>query len=540
VYESSAPRGGGVPIAAALMIVVAAVGLVARPLLAIDETRYAAVALEMMRRNDWLVPHLNHAAYSHKPPLLFWLVLLGWKVFGVSELWARLVSPICALVALMQVSAVARMLWPHDARTRGWAPVITVSALVWAATGSLLMFDTLLTCASLLAIIGVLYSVESGKRRGVAYIAAGIALGILAKGPVIVLHVLPVALAAPWWATPRDDRRWHRWYLTLSGAIALGVCGALLWAVPAGYRGGPEYQLAIFLGQTAGRLTNSFAHQRPFWWYLPLLPAMLFPWVLWPEAWRALNALRNAPRDRGIRFCLVWSLAALLGFSFISGKQVHYLVPLVPAWALLLSRGLSLREAAPLARPWLVALLLGVLGGTVILAGTTTLADRALWWPHPPVVWPWATVPLIAAVVLVAWQRGRSTRNMAVHSLAFSAAVTLCALQLAAAPALSVPYNTARMSAQVRQAMEAGHRVAMVGKYNGEYDFAGRLYRTPIDSVTPVQAPSWLRVHPHGLLLTYERGRTRPAADSILAQFPFRNGWATLSTALPHAPALPR
>ncbi|MDA0369371.1 MAG: glycosyltransferase family 39 protein, partial [Proteobacteria bacterium] len=72
-------------------VVVAA--LIFRPLLPLDETRYLAVAWEMWRSGDLLVPELNGAFYSHKPPLLFWFINAGWRVFGPSEIWGRLVAP---------------------------------------------------------------------------------------------------------------------------------------------------------------------------------------------------------------------------------------------------------------------------------------------------------------------------------------------------------------------------------------------------------------------------------------------------------------
>ena len=535
VYESSAPRGGGVAVAGALIAAVSITGIVTRPLLAIDETRYAAVALEMLHRGDWLVPHLNGAAYSHKPPLLFWLVIAGWKVFGVSAVWARLVGPFAGIVAMALLDAFARALWPHDARARGWAPVITVSALIWASFGSLLMFDTLLACGALLAVLGVLHAVEHGRSRGVFYVAAGIALGVLAKGPVIFIHVLPVALAAPWWATPVPGRKWTIWYLALLGGVLLGAAGALLWAIPAGAAGGAEYSRAIFLGQTTGRVAQSFAHSRPFWWYLPLLPALLFPWFVWPESWRALGALKTAPRDAGVRFCLVWAVAGLIAFSLVSGKQVHYLLPFTPAVALLLARGLGLREAAPFGRPWLVAAVIALLATVVIVAGTTTLVTRVVWWPHAPIAWWWTMLPIGAAAALVVWQRGRITRNAAVHAMAVSTAVTLCGLQLAVATTATVPYDTAPMAAAVRRALEAGHPVAMIGTYNGEYHFEGRLQDVRIEVIPKDQAAIWLGAHTTGLLLRYDRGRDAPVPAGVVARHPFRNGWASLASGLPSA-----
>ncbi len=536
VYESTAPRGGGLTMATALVALVTVAGLLTRPLLAIDETRYAAVALEMLHRGDWLVPYLNGQPYSHKPPLLFWLILAGWKVAGVSTVWARLVGPLVGVGALALVGALARALWPRDARTRGWAPLVTAGAVLWGVFSSLLMFDTLLAGAALLALLGVVQAAEHGRRRGIAMLAAGITLGILAKGPVIFVHVLPVALLAPWWTTPRAGRRWGIWYLSLAGALLLGAGAALLWAVPAGRAGGEEYQRAIFLGQTTGRIASSFAHGRPLWWYLPLLPLLCFPWFAWPEAWRALRGLRTAPRDAGVRFAVTWALTGVVAFSLLSGKQVHYLLPLIPAGALLLSRGLSLREAAPLARPWLVAIVIAIVASAVlVLAANARLAARLLWWPHGDVAWWWALVPLSAAVMLVAWQRGHATRNTAVHALAASTAVLLAALQLAAATPAAVPYDTAPMAAAVRRAVRAGHPIAMLGTYNGEYHFEGRLQDVHIDVVSVAAVGAWLGTHRDGLLLRYDRGRVVLPLDGLVASHPFRNGWATLSRNRPAA-----
>ena len=525
--------------AALLVALVTITGLFTRPLLAIDETRYAAVALEMLQRGDWLVPHLNGETYSHKPPLLFWLVLAGWKVVGVSEVWARLVAPLAGIVALVLVTSLARALWPHDKRIRRWVPVITAGALGWMSFGSFFMFDTLLACSALLALLGVVQAVEHDRRRGIVMLALGLTLGVLSKGPVILMHVLPAALVAPWWATPRAGRRWSTWYLSLLGGVLLGAAGALCWAIPAGIAGGPAYQHAIFLGQTAGRLTDSFAHRRAFWWYLPLLPALLFPWLAWPEAWRSLGALRRAPREAGVRFCIAWSACGLLAFSLVSGKQLHYLLPFVPALALLLARGLSQREAAHLERPWLAAAVIALLGAAVIVMGIWPPAAAALWWPHDALAWWFALLPVGAAVMLVGWQRGRITRNAALHVLAASSTVLLCGLQLAAARAALVPYDTTPMAAAVKQAIDAGRPVAMLNAYNGEYHFAGRLRGVHIDVLPTADADAWLQSHPTGLLLRYDRGRTPPPMRDIVARHPFRNGWATLAASVPEPEPMP-
>jgi 4-amino-4-deoxy-L-arabinose transferase-like glycosyltransferase len=532
VYESVTPRGGGAVVAGGLMVAVLAVSIATRPLIAIDETRYAAVALEMFQRGDWLVPHLNGEPYSHKPPLLFWLVLVGWKLFGVSELWARAVAPLAGLVALALIGRLARALWPDDARVPLWSPLVAAGSFLWAAYGSLFMFDTLLACGALLALLGVVHSVLRGRRRGALYLILGLAIGLLAKGPVILLHVLPAALTAPWWAPSQSRRHWTWWYLLLIGTIACAAALALLWAIPAGRAGGPEYEHAILYGQTAGRVARSFAHQRSVFWYLPLLPAVLLPWIVWPEAWRAVRALLGAPADNGVRFCAVWAAAGLLGFSLISGKQVHYLLPLIPAPALLLARGLSLRAAAPLTRPWPVAGLLALFAIAIAATAHPAIATRLFWWPHPPLRWYWFVAPLGVAAMLLGWQRGRSTRNSALHVIGASTVVLCCALLFAAGHVATIPYDTSAMAARVRRELAAGRRIATIGAYNGEYHFPARLENVHFESLAYEAAPAWLARHSGALVLTYDIGHTPPQSAGLVAQYPFRNGWITLSSTI--------
>jgi 4-amino-4-deoxy-L-arabinose transferase-like glycosyltransferase len=92
------------------LVVVAALTL--RPILPLDETRYFAVAWEMWRSGDLLVPELNGAFYSHKPPLLFWLINAGWSFFGPVEVWGRIVGPAFGLGAVFLTHQLARLLWP--------------------------------------------------------------------------------------------------------------------------------------------------------------------------------------------------------------------------------------------------------------------------------------------------------------------------------------------------------------------------------------------------------------------------------------------
>src|SRR5690606_32293131 len=121
---------------------------------------------------------------------------------------------------------------------------------------------------------------------------------VLAKGPVVLLHVLPVALLAPWWAREQRPPSWPRWYGGLLLALAVGAAIGLAWAWPAALSGGEAYRQAIFFGQHAGRMGAQAPHAEPWWLYLALLPVMLAPWSLWPRVWRGVRRLARGHRRR--------------------------------------------------------------------------------------------------------------------------------------------------------------------------------------------------------------------------------------------------
>jgi len=316
----NAPRAA-LAFAALLWAACLASGLALRPLLPVDETRYLAVALEMWQRGDFLVPWRNGVPYHHKPPLLFWSMQAGWAV----------------LASLAACAALARLLHPGRPAVAAMAPLALMAFAYFALFGTLTFFDTLVTFFALVGWIGMVLAARGQEARGWTLVALALGLGILAKGPVQLLHLLPVALLAPLWARAAGGSpSWRRWYAGLALAVLAGAAIGLAWAVPAAISGGEEFARKIFLGQHTGRMVRSFQHARPFWWYAPMLLALLFPALWWLAPWRGLRG--GALGEGGMRFVACACLPVLAAFSAISGKQPHYLLPEFALVAILLAR----------------------------------------------------------------------------------------------------------------------------------------------------------------------------------------------------------
>lgn len=511
-----------------LLAALAAVALLARPLIPIDETRYVSAAWEMWQRGNFLVPFKNGEPYSHKPPFMFWMFHAGWALFGVTDWWPRLVLPLFSAGALLLTYPLARRLWPQRPGLGGQAALILASALLWIIFSTSVMFDVILAFWVLLGMHGVLAAAD-GKRRGFVMLGIAIGMGVLTKGPVILLNLLPVTVLAPWW---NPGMKWRRWFGGIVLAVLLGATIALAWAIPAGMAGGEAYRNAIFWGQTADRMVESFAHRRPFWWYVPLLPLLLFPWFVWPAWWKALIHHRREGLDRGSRFCLAWMLPVFVAFCFISGKQPHYLVPLFPAFALLTARLLAGRRDA---RTGLPALLAAALGGTLMLAASGHIAALHGRFAALPLAWPGAVLIALAFVVWMAGRRGVAP----VPNLALLGAAVLALVQLAAKPSIDPLYNIKAMAQTIKQVQDEGRPVVNAARYHAQYQFLGRL-ESPLLELHGAELKRWLAEHPEGYAVIYLKGGQKKL-DAIPARHKqaYRGGAAVLVDARTASGLLP-
>lgn len=494
-----------------LMLLAAA--LLFWPLVPVDETRYLSVAWEMWLHNDFLVPHFNGETYSHKPPLLFWLIHAGWWVLGVNEWWPRLVPALFGLGALFLTRSLARQLWPGQTGIAALAPFILLGTQLWALFTPAVMFDLLLSFWVLAGLYGALRATkdEESPLRGWLITGVAIGFGILTKGPVVLLHILIPLLLAPWWLSGHS-RRWWSWYAGMAGAVLLGAAIALAWALPAAFAGGPEFAKAIFWGQTAGRVSDSFAHARSWWWYLVLLPVLLFPWFVWPTLWRALARLfRRSRLETGVRFCLAWLLPVFFAFALVSGKQAHYLLPLFPAFALLSARALVQYQNRRQC-PWPVAAGLIILAATLfsmpLLQSTLSWAD---WLADLP-QWCALTVALLGVIVLVAPQFRQGAAS--VVPLYFVSLTLTLVLSAGIMRTAAHAYDPRPLAQELAMLEKSGTAIAYVGKYFGQFNFSGRL-QYPLVVISRDELPQWIRDNPDGVVIQVLRDSPPPVATPL-------------------------
>jgi 4-amino-4-deoxy-L-arabinose transferase-like glycosyltransferase len=467
------------------------VGLVlARPLLAIDETRYLAVAWEMHLSGDPFHLTRNFESYAHKPPLLFWLINLIWLATGVSEIAGRLVGPVCAIGALVATGWLARSLWP-DRRGIGLAAMVATGSFpLFMVYGSATMFDALLSLVVVLG-VGAIWRIGQGRSGVMHWAGLGLILGVgvLAKGPVVLVHLLPILVTMRLWAEEPPSLRSGLRGAGIALLVALGLVA--VWLVPALATGDAAFRHELLWTQTVARVTGDLGHGRPFWFLLALVPLIVFPWGWSWRLWAALPG--TVKRDRAALMCVVWVLGATAIFSVVGGKQMHYLLPELPGLGLVVARVLGPTwgrrggSLAPLGLLGLaLALAVAALGGADRHMGAGVVIT-------PPEAWGLAAMCLALAVAGLVLTTGLAHAAMGLG------------LPLVLHLVIVIGGAGSRFETQpIADALapRAGDGIAVFGiPYNADFNFKARM-------VVPVATPgdeaalaAWIRAHPDGWII---------------------------------------
>lgn len=472
-------------------------------------TRSLAVAWEMWDRGSWLVPLFNGEPYSHKTPLLPWLIHAGWLVGGVGDGWPRLLMVLLGSVAIAQVGMLARRLYPQRADVPALA--------AWAMAGFwyyfLFALQVMYELPLAVAVLGGLLALC--RRQGGAWtpwwpgLALAVGFGLLAKGPVALLHLGIPLLAARWWHPgAREDGAAFARKAGLS--VLAGIAMFALWLVPAVALGDPEYRRALLVTQTAGRVRDSFDHAEPWWWYAPMLLALMAPWW-WSRWW--WSQVPMLWRDAGNRFAWIWLLGVVLAFSAISGKNPYYLLPAFPAFAILLALAADARQR------------LGIINPLAVLALATLLLTMPLLAGHIRQPFPKAlltSLPLAGAalvMVAIALWRWRSLPAQAAGLL-----LAMALLHAAFTPLIKAQFDFTPTAKLLGEAQRAGTRLAFLGEYQLQFHFAGRLH-DPVEVVDAAGARVWAQRHPQDLIVVNALDAWRHPGVQPVAQQRWRTRW---------------
>jgi 4-amino-4-deoxy-L-arabinose transferase-like glycosyltransferase len=340
------------------------------------DATHAEAAREMVMRGDYVTLHVNGVRYLEKAPLMYWLVALCYRVFGVNEFAARLPTIIAVLL-----SAALAMAWAQ--RAFGARASVYAGLFVPTTTGFYLFTRILLPEAILsLLIAASLYFFLTGLQDASRWRwysgYACIALAVLTKGLVALVFVGAASLS--FLLLSGEWRRWREFHLASGSALLILI--AAPWHLLAGYRNQGFFWFYFvnehflrFLGKRYPKDYNKLP--ATLYWSLHL--AWLFPWSMYlPVAvqslWRDLRLKRHGAREHNFAsrtrlLCWVWAGIILIFFS-LSTNQEYYTFPTYFPLLLLLAGAVAEHEQR-IDNRWL-------LWGTVATAIISVTAGGAL------------------------------------------------------------------------------------------------------------------------------------------------------------------
>ncbi len=323
----------------------------------IDETEplFAEAARQMTVTGDWITPYFNEATRFDKPPLVYWLMAIGYYIVGTNEWAVRLPSALSAIALMGLTFYVLRRYTPTDADSRSvWIPWLSAAigasaialnplSVIWGRTG---VSDMLLLGCMGSALLAFFLGYATNRTEAprfpnrwywAFYIL--VALAILAKGPVgIVLPGLIVLAFALYLGKFGELWREMR---PLLGLLAIAAI-AVPWYVAVILANGRDYIETFFGYHNFERFTHVVNnHAGPWYFYFPVVLAGFAPWsVFVPMALSRVRVWRRkdwqaTPRSRQLGlFAFFWFAVIFIFFTAAATKLPSYVLPLIPAGAI--------------------------------------------------------------------------------------------------------------------------------------------------------------------------------------------------------------
>jgi 4-amino-4-deoxy-L-arabinose transferase-like glycosyltransferase len=479
--------------ATALLVTVAlSFGLGSFPLMDPDEGRNAEVAREMAATGDWAVPHLNGLPYLDKPVLYFAAAAACIRGLGATAAAARLPALLFTLATAALAWWAARRFWGHPAAEV--AALAAASSPLAVGFSRAVIFDSALSFFVSAATLCFLLAIEAASREAsrrpaaLAWVAMG--FGILTKGPVAL--VLPLLVAVPFGLWRRAARR----LFPLAGPLLL-LAVVAPWLVAMSVRV-PGFLTYALVTETMARVaTGQLNRTAPFWYFLPIVVAGTFPWVL---ALPGVVRERLRRRDGGgldprTVFLILWLVLPLAFFSLSQSKRAQYVLPLVVPAALLLASACEAGRRLPRLRT--LAAAEGGLGALLLAAASLPAVvghvDARIRAAVPGGARMVAISLLIAALAAVLL--GRARRSAAAASAA------VLALPLLAMPAIGHGLVAAIAEVRSSRAIVASlpgpperFRLFSVGAYSPSLSFYMRQNTVMFtDDGEPLRSNYWFR-----------------------------------------------
>jgi len=292
----------------------------------VTELRYMSIADEALRNGDFFT-FTNHGIdYADKPPLYFWIVMLGKVLLGTySMLFLGMFSLIPALVILFIMDKWVKNVVSETDRLSGQLMLITSGVFIFSA---LVMRMDMLMCMFIVLSLYTFFKIYSGegKPRDGYLFPLYVFMAIFSKGPVgILVPLISTVVFLLVKGKIKTTGRYWGWRTLSVLLVCLGI-----WFLGTYMEGGTKYLDNLLFNQTVNRAVDSFHHKEPIYYYLNVIWYLLAPWSLLYIGILVMGFKKRFIETDLERFFVVIALSTFIMLSLVSAKIEIYMLPAFP------------------------------------------------------------------------------------------------------------------------------------------------------------------------------------------------------------------
>ncbi|PKH06248.1 glycosyltransferase family 39 protein [Moritella sp. Urea-trap-13] len=330
------------------------------PLMDTTEARYGEMARIMAETGNWITPMFDYnVPFWGKPPLFTWMSATGITLFGLNEFAVRIPHLLAGGLVLFIVALLAYSITPSHSRSErkqeAWlaAGILATTATFIVVTGAV-MTDTALTLGITLSMAAFWLNYKNKSALWGHLFFIGLTIGMLAKGP---LSLVLIGMSLFIWAL--FNKTWMSMFRSLpwKTGIPLFLATSLPWYIIA-EDSSPGFLNYFIVGEHIKRFLVSgwqgdlygTAHKEikgTIWLFaiasaLPWTPLFIYQWVKSIQTTKRTKGETRTQQDEDTvelnytSFLWAWLLAPLLLFTFSGNILSSYVMPCLPAFALLM------------------------------------------------------------------------------------------------------------------------------------------------------------------------------------------------------------
>lgn len=325
--------------------------LAAYPLMDTTEARYGEMARLMVETGNWLTPQFDYGIpFWGKPPLFTWMSAYGIELFGLNEFAVRVPHWLAGVATILLVALMARRMGVSALVSS----IVLATCGIFSIAAGAVMTDMALTLAMTIAMVGFYFCwLDNNETKASFWWGVtgfvGLALGLLAKGPVVIV-IMGIAVL-PWLMLQHGflgafRELWRRFPIVIGLGVMLLI--ALPWYIMAELKT-PGFIDYFIVGEHFKRFVVSgwegdlygSAHDQPkgMIWLFWLQSAAPWSIVLPILAWRRRAVIKavNSNYNGLFSFLILWLISPLILFTVAGNILPAYVLPGIPALGLIIA-----------------------------------------------------------------------------------------------------------------------------------------------------------------------------------------------------------